>query len=101
MPNQPQEQSPQPERPQKKTAIDYKDEPPPVIEANQAANENEENEGEGNKSADRNYRRGVQEHLKKKNVKQEGKDAADALDDEAQRQDLEDAEEAARKGQIH
>lgn len=118
MANQPQEQqNPQPQqKPQREDVnidppLDFKDEPPPVIKAeganeqgegdDVAANQNEENEGEGNKSADRNYRAGVKRHLKKGNVEQEAQQAKDALEDEDQRKDIEDAEEAARKGQIH
>jgi hypothetical protein len=91
--------------------IDYADEPPPVIKANTSGEgddevagfqEGDENQGEGNRDADRNYREGIKKHLKKGNVEQEGKDAANALDDEEQREDLEEAEEAGRRGKtIH
>lgn len=90
--------------------IDYADEAPPIIKANAegegddavAGYQGDENEGEGNKTAGRNYNKGVKQHLKKGNVEQEAKDAANALDDEEQREDLEDAEEAGRKGKtIH
>jgi hypothetical protein len=127
MPNRQQEENPQPQRrqnlnPDTGKPIDFEDEPPPVITAageNEAGegeadlardedvesleeqDEADENEGEGNRTADRNYREGVQKHLKTKDVQQEGEEAKEALEDESQRQDLEDAEQAARKGQIH
>ena len=88
---------------------DFKDVPPPVIRANTEGEGDDaitasqpdgkdENQGEGNRDADRNYRKGVKQHLKKGNVEKEGKDAANALDDDEEREELEDAEESARKG---
>ena len=83
--------------------IDYQDQPPPVIKANAEGEGDDavtgtENQGEGNREADRNYRKGVKQHLKKGNTEQEAKDAANALDDEDEKQELGDAEEAGRKG---
>jgi hypothetical protein len=129
-PNQQQNEQQQPQR--KNVAanddvelnpIDLQDEPLPVIKSNaegegddaaagfqgdEAANlageeyEGDENEGEGNKTADQNYRRGVKKTVERGNVEQDAKKAADALDDEDERQELEDAEEAGRKGRtIH
>lgn len=119
-PNQQQnEQQQQPQRrdvaaneDQELNPIDFKDEAPPVLKANAEGegddataglkDDAEQNEGEGSKSADRNYRQGIKQHLKKGNTEQEAKDAANALDDEDQKQELEDAEEAARNGRtIH
>jgi hypothetical protein len=113
MPNRPQAQNP----PDLEKPVDFEDEPPPIIKAtgdNEAgegeaelsvpqADEKEEgeNEGEGSRTADRNYRKGLKKHLETKNVEQEAEEAAEALDDDEQRADLEEAEEAARKGQIH
>jgi len=111
-PNQPGQQQPDRKFPREQDPelepIDYKDEPPPVVKANAegegddvAQNDNVENEGEGNKTADRKYREGVKRSIKKGNIEQDAKKAEQALDDEDERKDLEDAEEAARKGQIH
>ena len=115
MPTNPNEQQNEPEQPQRRNLpanedvelnpIDYKDVPPPVLKANaegegddEITAQGDENQGEGNRDADRNYRKGVKQHLKKGNTEQEGKDAANALDDEDEKQELEDAEEAGRKG---
>ena len=38
------------------------------------------NEGEGNRTADRKYRQGVQEHMKQHDVQDEAKRARDAID---------------------
>ena len=114
-PNQQQNEQQQPQRrdvaaneDQELNPIDFKDQAPPVLKANAEGegdddaagfqDEAEDNEGEGNKTADRNYRQGIKQHLKKGNTEQEAKDAANALDDEDQKQELEDAEEAGRKG---
>ncbi len=101
----------QPTEPDFRPPIDYKDEPPPEVKANTGTRNSEgegddaarpdENEGEGNRTADEKYRKGVKQHLKKGNVAKEADDAKRALENDDQRKDLEDAEEAARKGQIH
>ena len=96
-----------PKDPQKLKPIDYKDEAPPVVKANASGEGDDEsavrdpNEGEGNKTADRNYRAGVKKTIQKGNVEQDARKAADALDDDNEKKDLEDAEEAGRKGTIH
>ncbi len=124
MANPNQQQDEQQQQPQRKNVaanedvelnpIDLQDEPVPVLKANaegegddaaagfqgdEAANlAGEENEGEGNRTADQNYRRGVKQTIDKGNIEQDAKKAAEALDDEDERQELEDAEEAGRKG---
>lgn len=55
-------------------------------------------EGEGNRTADRNYRKGVADHIKKGTVEAEADAAKKALENTDQREELEAAEEAARKG---
>jgi hypothetical protein len=57
----------------------------------------DKNEGEGNKTADRNYREGVRKHLKSHDVSSEGRKAAQALDDAKQGKELRKAEADARK----
>ena len=42
---------------------------------------NSEIEGEGSRTADRNYRQGVEEHLRKGNVEEEAERAARELDE--------------------
>jgi hypothetical protein len=56
-----------------------------------------QNEGEGNKSADREYREGVKKHLSTHDVEREGKDAQKALDDPHEGAKLREAEKTARK----
>jgi hypothetical protein len=56
------------------------------------------NEGEGSRTADRNYREGIKKHLQTHDVEQEAREAEKALDDEGQRKELEAAE---RKGRQH
>ena len=57
----------------------------------------EKNEGEGNKTADRNYRAGVEQHLKTHNVDEEARKAAAALDDDKEREALKAAEAAGKR----
>ena len=56
------------------------------------------NEGEGNRTADRNYRDGIKKHLATHDVEQEARDAAAALDDPEQSADLKKAEDNTRNG---
>ena len=58
----------------------------------------EANQGEGNRTADREYREGLKKHLETHDVDAEAKEAEKALDDPKQRKELEEAEAAARKG---
>lgn len=53
-----------------------------------------ENEGEGNRTADRRYREGVEEHLRKGKVEEEAERAARALDE--QPEELRRAEEEGK-----
>jgi hypothetical protein len=55
------------------------------------------NEGEGNKSADRAYRKGVEEFVKSGRVEEQARNAAKALDGN-EGQDLRRAEDKGRKG---
>lgn len=57
----------------------------------------QKNEGEGNKSADKQYRDGVRKHLKTHDVTGEAKAAAQALDDPRQAKELKRAESAGRR----
>ena len=84
--------------------IDFRDEIPPVIKANAEGEGDEavnQNEGEGSRTADEQYRAGVKKTLNTRNIEKDAKKAKEALEDEPQRKDLEDAEEAGRKGQLH
>ena len=54
------------------------------------------NEGEGNKSADKTYREGVRATVKSGHVKEQAKQAADALDG-PEGEELKRAEEEGRK----
>ncbi|MBK7859130.1 MAG: hypothetical protein IPJ65_11025 [Archangiaceae bacterium] len=60
-----------------------------------------ENEGEGNRTADRNYRAGVEKTVKSGKVEAGAKKAEEALEDDEQREELEEAERDARKSQVH
>jgi hypothetical protein len=53
------------------------------------------NEGEGNRTADRNYRKGVEEHLRKGHVEEEAERAAKELDERPD--ELREAEEEGRR----
>jgi hypothetical protein len=53
-----------------------------------------ENEGEGNRTADRRYREGVEEHLRKGTVEEEAERAARSLDE--QPEELRRAEEKGK-----
>jgi hypothetical protein len=55
------------------------------------------NEGEGNKTADREYRKGTEAFVKSGRVAEQAQKAAEALDG-AEGKALRDAEEKARKG---
>ena len=55
------------------------------------------NEGEGNKTADREYRKGTEEFAKSGRVQEQAQKAADAFDD-AEGDELRQAEEAGRQG---
>jgi hypothetical protein len=55
------------------------------------------NEGEGNRTADREYRKGTEEFVKSGRVQAQAQRAADALDG-AEGDELRDAEEAGRQG---
>ena len=57
----------------------------------------DKNEGEGNRSADREYRAGVKKHLQTHDVNREAKDAARALDDPKEAEKLNAAEKAGKK----
>jgi len=57
----------------------------------------QKNEGEGSRSADRNYRAGLQKHLEKKNVDEEARKAAEAVDSD-EGEELKKAEDAAKRG---
>lgn len=54
------------------------------------------NEGEGNRTADRNYREGVKQHLETHDVEAEAEEARDAVEGEEGRS-LKKAEEAAKR----
>jgi len=56
------------------------------------------NEGEGNRTADREYRQGATRFAKTDRARRKAREAADALDDPAKREQLEDAEEQAKRG---
>ena len=60
------------------------------------ANKNK-NEGEGSRSADKQYRDGVKKYLKTHDVDREAKDAAKALDDPREGPELREAEKAGRE----
>lgn len=53
------------------------------------------NEGEGNRTADREYRKGVEEHLRKGHVEEEAERAAKELDERPD--ELREAEEEGRR----
>jgi hypothetical protein len=55
------------------------------------------NEGEGNKTADREYRKGTEEFAKSGRVEEQARKAAEALDG-AEGEELRKAEERGRKG---
>jgi hypothetical protein len=57
----------------------------------------QKNEGEGSRSADRNYRAGLQKHLEKKNVDEEARKAKEAIEGK-EGEELKKAEEAAKRG---
>ena len=59
----------------------------------------QKNEGEGNKTADKQYRDGVRKHLKTHDVADEARKAADALDDPKEAKTLRKAEDAGRNAQ--
>lgn len=56
------------------------------------------NEGEGNKTADREYRRAASRFAKSARATKKAREAAEALDDPAKRKQLEDAEGDAKRG---
>ena len=56
------------------------------------------NEGEGNKTADQEYRRAVGRYARSLQTEKKAREAAEALDDDEKREELEDAEEEARRG---
>jgi hypothetical protein len=56
------------------------------------------NEGEGNKTADREYRREATRFAKSDEAARKAREAAEAIDDEAERAELERAEREAQKG---
>lgn len=55
------------------------------------------NEGEGNRSADRHYRAGLQKHLKKGTIEGQAREAEKALEGK-EGEELKKAEEAAKHG---
>jgi hypothetical protein len=55
------------------------------------------NEGEGNKTADREYRKGTEEFAKSGRVEDQARKAAEALDGD-EGEELREAEEKGRKG---
>ncbi len=59
------------------------------------------NEGEGNRTADRNYRRGVRKHGATHDVEKEARDAANALDDPKQAKEMKRAEEIGKQRARH
>jgi hypothetical protein len=54
-----------------------------------------QNEGEGNRTADREYRKGVEEHLRRANVEEEAERAAKELDERPD--ELREAEEEGKR----
>jgi hypothetical protein len=52
--------------------------------------------GEGNRDADRRYRKATEEYVKSGRSDSAGKEARRAVDDEAQREDLKEAERRGR-----
>jgi hypothetical protein len=60
-----------------------------------AERENPGNEGEGNRTADREYRKGVEEHLKRGEVEEEAERAARDLDEHPD--ELRKAEEEGKR----
>jgi hypothetical protein len=54
-----------------------------------------QNEGEGSRTADRNYRKGVEEHLRRGNVEEEAARAAKELDERPD--ELREAEEEGKR----
>jgi hypothetical protein len=57
--------------------------------------EGAQNEGEGSRTADRNYRKGVEEHLRRGNVEEEAARAATELDERPD--ELREAEEEGKR----
>lgn len=113
---QPRTSAPQPPM----TQPDYSDVPPPPavaksqpgaqnltsgegdearLQAFHSANaQNDENEGEGSRTAARRYNDGVEAHLKQNDVEKEARDAMKALDAKDEADELRRAEEAGKKG---
>lgn len=56
------------------------------------------NEGEGNKTADLEYRRAAGRFAKSDQAKKKAREAAEAIDDPAEREELEEAERDAHRG---
>jgi hypothetical protein len=68
-----------------------------VRKAAQQGGQRGKNEGEGNKTADREYRRGVEHFMKEDDVEERAEEALEALEgDEAE--ELEEAEQKGKRG---
>jgi hypothetical protein len=59
------------------------------------------NEGEGNRTADREYRRAAGRFAKSDEAKRKAREAAEAIDDPAERDELEEAERDGKRGPEH
>ena len=57
------------------------------------------NEGEGNKTADRKYREAATRHARSGNSEEQARAAERAIDDDEEREELPDAERAAKQKQ--